>query len=269
MQQMPDVMNYSDYRHYLRDVMTYEKEASKATLASMGKLFGMSAPALQMVHRGERNLSVHKVYKITRVLKFSSEQTEYFEALVLKEQAENADEACYYDGKLLRMRGKSDLKRLRVSDPVLFSRWYIPALMLYLVEIAPGGEVSMEVLSQEFSVPKEELEIAVRELRNSGLLSVTAQGQFRIQADKISSTVSQKKFLKSFLDEVSRRVDSEFKSPDSFFTSDTMTLSLSHFRSFVSEHRSLVEKYMGMSVPACERAVFQTGFFAFPVTYPK
>jgi uncharacterized protein (TIGR02147 family) len=268
MQKMPDVLAYDDYRAYLRDVMTYEKEASKATLASVGKLFGISAPALQMVLSGERNLSIHRVHKIARLLKFSPEETEYFEALVLKAQAEDTDESRYYEGKLLRLRQSCDVTRLRISDPLLFSRWYIPALMLYLVEVAQSKDISSEKLAQVFSLPKAEMEWAFSELKKSGLLAVTAQGNFRIQADKISSTISQKRFLKSFLEECHKRVDIEFKSPDSFFTSETMTLSLTQFRNFVADHRSLVEKYMATTVPAEERAVFQSGFFAFPVTLP-
>jgi uncharacterized protein (TIGR02147 family) len=269
MQKMPDVTTYSNYRAYLRDVLAFEKEASKATLASLGKLFGISAPALQMVLAGERNLSVHRVHKIARLLKLSPEETEYFEALVLKEQAEDSDEARYYEGKLLRLQNSNDITRLRISDPVLFSRWYIPALMLYLVEVAQKDDVSTEKLAQLFSLPKEEMEQAFSELKKSGLLAVTAQGKFRIQADKISSTISQKRFLKSFLDECHKRVELEFRNPDSFFTSETITLSLTQFRNFVADHRSLVERYMAMSAPTEERAVFQSGFFAFPVTLPE
>ncbi len=269
MKRMPDVMQYQSYRAYLSDLMQYEKNASRATLASMGKLFGMSAPALQMVLSGERNLSVHKVYRITRLLKLGLLETEYFESLVLHDQAEDPDERAYYEGKLLRLRSGNDVVRLRVADPVLFSRWYVPALMLYLVEISPVDHVSDAELSRIFGLPKDELAQAVSELKNSGLLTVTEQGRFRIQADKMSSSSAQKYFLKSLLIECMRRVDVEFKSQDSFFTSETMTLSLAQFRSYVAEHRTLVEKYMSMTAPLGERAIFQSGFFSFPVTQPQ
>lgn len=263
--------SYSSYRAYLRDLLAAEKrENSAATFVRVGKAFGMSGPALQMIVSGTRNLSIHSVYRIARVLKFTPQEIEYFEALVLHEQAKSEDERAYHESKLNRIRSGVEPAHVRVPSAVMFSRWFVPALLVYLTEVHEqrGGEgVDCEAIARQFGVPAEDIASILDKLRAAGILSLSPQGRkFHFQPDKLVNSFSQKRFMASLLAEAQKRVETEFTSPTSFFSADTFAIPASTIRSFVLDYKALVQRYMALA-PTQEKgvAIMQCAIELFPV----
>lgn len=266
---VPSVIEYRSYRDYLRDVLAAEKrENPGATLARVGRIFGLSASALQMVVAGSRNLSIHLVYRIARTLKMSPEEIECFEGLVLVEQARDSEEREYHERKLNRLRELVRPTRVRIPGAVLMSRWFVPALLVVLTEVLrePPDENKVEELARVFGVDCQEMLSLLAKLRSTGVLSLSGGGRFHFQPDKLLNTFSQKRFLVSLLQECQRRVEVEFSNPHAFFSADTFAIPLECVRSFVLDYKDLVQKYMSISDDSDkESAVMQAAIQLFPV----
>jgi uncharacterized protein (TIGR02147 family) len=81
---LPSVLDYHDYRSYLRDVLqTRQRQDKNYTIAKFAKAIGFSSHSgLAMVLSGKRDLSSSYVDRCVRNLGLSGKQRLYFESLV-------------------------------------------------------------------------------------------------------------------------------------------------------------------------------------------
>lgn len=265
---VPSIIDYTSYRQFLRDVVTAERaQRPAATLQRIARLFDLTGPALSMVLDGSRNLAPHRVYRIARLLKMSREEIAYFEALVLSEQARDPEERDYHLSKLQELRNQKKTQTIRMTPSVLLSEWFIPAMLVYLLEVAPvdAAQVTPAHLATTFGLAEDHVARLLERLATTGILRVKPEGKVELRVDELATTVVQKNYLKSLLDETRRRIDPEYASPHSFFAADTLALPLSQVRSLILEYKALVEKYIACAAPREELSVIQTAFQLFPI----
>lgn len=126
---MIDVFEYFDHRKLLKDL--YEERKSrdpKFSYRYIGMKAGFkSAGYFNHVLTGKTNMSLHMALKIADVFKMKKYEVEYFELLVLFNQAKTQDEKRRYFHKIISLK-KTKHKILGKFQYDFFRKWYYVAV---------------------------------------------------------------------------------------------------------------------------------------------
>lgn len=192
----PDLLNYTNYRQYLKDYYLARKQAdprfSLRTLAQAARF--PSHGLLQYLMDGKRNLSKKTLVKLSQALELDKERSQYFENLVFFNQAKTLEEKGFYYDKLVRASGKSTFKKLDSSQLQAFRRWYTIAIREMLDLEGFRGNAAW--ISGRFLPPVQsyEAEEALALLLETGLIKKTANGYRAVDPD-----IATEDEVKSFL----------------------------------------------------------------------
>lgn len=126
----PDIFEYLDYREYLQAYYEWAKEARPGfSYRRFSRDAGYSAPnVLKLVIKGERNLTPTSTRRFARAMRLRRDEREFFEQLVMFDQARTPDEA---NEAYARIASSKRFRSARRIDNHLFeylSHWYYPAI---------------------------------------------------------------------------------------------------------------------------------------------
>jgi uncharacterized protein (TIGR02147 family) len=99
-----ELFNYHDYREFLTDWFSFQKENQSFSLRDFAEKCGLSTGYLPMVLSGKRNLSLKGFEKLQPALKLNQEETQYFKALLDLSDSQETKE---------RLRAFDEIKKLR------------------------------------------------------------------------------------------------------------------------------------------------------------
>lgn len=275
---MKTIRDYHSFRDFLKDVFLEEKNSSKrVTLNEYASKFGLSGPTLNMIFSGARNLTIGNLHEISRVLKFSTSDREYFEALVLKDQAEDKETKSYYSRRLKEISRKTKVKSIRVSDKRILSNWIVPALLIYLIDfenIKSGEnlkELDFNLIAKKFSLTPSEVQSFIRIFQQMEMLTIDKDDSVHIYFDKLTHHFPQKEYIKAVLTELAQRIDSDFENKQTLFRGLTFSIEKSQVSNLRRELLDVFEKYMAKnSENKDENIIIQALVGLFPVlTQPK
>lgn len=103
--EQPNLFNYLDYRHFLRDWLQSAKKNYGFSYRFFSKRAGLKSPSLyKMVMDGERDLVEGSLHKFLEGLNLSVKEKEYFATLVLYNQARSDEHRERYLGRLRAIR---------------------------------------------------------------------------------------------------------------------------------------------------------------------
>jgi uncharacterized protein (TIGR02147 family) len=254
---MKSLVDCSTYREYLEDRFLAEKKQSKGvTLSTFARAFGMSGPAFKMILSTRRNLTVDSIHRVATALKLSSSEHRYFEALVLRDQANELTTQLYYDRKLKTFRTVAPSRRVRTADTRMLGQWFLPALLIYLIDVEdacgkkPEG-IDCHAIAKKFGISNENVKKALALLCSSELKGLRPEDRMQIVYSKLSGSTTEKNFVRSVMAATIDRLVSEYGSDTSFFSTHSFSIDegeLSHLR---SEMNALVGRFM--SLPAGSR----------------
>lgn len=177
---MPDIFEYFDYRHWLRDAYEARKAGSPGFshryIASKAG-FGSSGTFARILD-GSRSLSMDAALGLSRVFGLGRAEKEYFEHLVLHNQAEGEAERRFFLEKLAAVR-KSRVQALRANQMALFEDWRRIALREALDLVEHRGDV--EALGALLSPPADGKDVreALEVLQELGLARPDENGIWR------------------------------------------------------------------------------------------
>jgi hypothetical protein len=101
----PNLFNYLDYRHFLRDWLTAAKKHYGFSYRVFSRRAGLRSPSLyKMVMDGQRDLIEGSLHKFLEGLSLSVKEKEYFATLVLYNQARTEEYKQRYLGKIRVLR---------------------------------------------------------------------------------------------------------------------------------------------------------------------
>ncbi len=193
----PDIFDYLDFRTLLRDIFNYKKLKNHlySYRVFAGKA-GFSSPNfLKLVIDGNRNLSNESIGKIAKGFGLEKQEREFFENLVLMNQASTNDEKNHYYKKMMSVSGYLKSHKLDQSKYKYFSKWYYPAIR----EIAVFGnrDSTPEQIAKSLNpnISTREAERALKILLELQLLRKDKTGKWE-QVDKILTTGPE---VKSFI----------------------------------------------------------------------
>lgn len=123
---MKEIYQYNHYRRFLGD---YFAESKRTTPAFSHQFFarkaGISSTGFMLhVIKGERNLTVPVMHKVARAIGLDREETEFFELLVLFDQAKDQKSKDYYLRKIMASRREKSTMQLRDMQYEFYDRWY-------------------------------------------------------------------------------------------------------------------------------------------------
>ena len=266
---MKSVFQYPSYRDFIRAAYLNAKSGRAGlTLKTYASKFGIGHSSLKMILIGKRNLTLPQAHSISKVLKFSSGESAYFEALVLKERAKKKTEIKNYTRRAQSAKADANLQGILLARTELLSDIYTLPVLVYLSDILHkrSGELILskeekKELATAFGVAPAVVETALHNLARTTFESGdTTQYVF----DRTVGALNQKQYLKNWLLESINRLETEFESRESLFTTSTISLSEENFEALNKELKKVVEKYLSM--PSKEVSVLaQVGIQSFVV----
>jgi uncharacterized protein (TIGR02147 family) len=260
----------TSYREYLQDYFEAERSRERtASMKSFSSRLGMSESGLRMILSGKRNLTVHNIHLISKGLKFSPLQTEIFEAMVLRDQAESEAERLYYSKRLKEKSDHYSLNDIKIGNNQSLKEWYSPALLLHLRENGLNSENltrQMRVsISQKLGISIEKLEDTLRIFDHTGCLSTAAKTNEHLIFDQLTSTNAQISYIKNCFSLAIRRVDTDYKPGRSLFSVKCVSIAEHKIREFGNDYKSMLERYMASSENEKNRKTVQVTFSAINV----
>ena len=174
----PDVLQYTNFRVYLRDYYDYKKKTQPAfSLRFFAEKAGLSSHAhLKLTIDGKRNITKSTVTKLINGLGLIKQRATYFENLVFFNQAQTDDEKKVYYEQLVKSSPHSKLHKMDVAQFRIFKEWHHSVIleMVALKGFRPipdwvskklGGMVTPAQVQESFNL-----------LLELGLLVKTANG---------------------------------------------------------------------------------------------
>ena len=179
----PDVLQYTNYRLFLRDYYDYKKSTSSAfSLRYFSQKAGLSSHAhLKLAIDGKRNLTKSTVTKLITGLGLEGHRAVYFENLVFFNQAKTEKEKQTFYTLLLKASPRSRLRRLDEAQFRIFKEWYHSMIleMISLKNFNPAPEWISRHLMGNLS-PSQVAE-SLKLLQELGLIVKTAKGYRRLE----------------------------------------------------------------------------------------
>ncbi len=265
---LPELCSFIDYRAYLNAVLGSEgRSRAGLSMSKFADALNMSRSALSMVLGGSRDLTIPAIHKFARALRLNSADHSYFEALVLMCQSETPEERSYYDRKLDAERQSRRTHGITTSSRTLVSEWFIPALLVYLIDVSDSPE-RWGAIAAKLGVTELHVRNVVAALESEGFLAFKGQGNVHITFNRVVAMISSQQYMKAAMMEAFRQVERHFDSSRHFFATHAFSLQEQDIKAFIEEFKALVDKYIG-STPASgtsqEPVVVQLCAQLFPV----
>lgn len=226
-----NLYGYTNYRKYLKDYYFFMKENDKSfSYKSFLLKAGLSGPNFyREVTDGKKNLSPSSASKFAFALNLSKKEKEYFETLVLFNQAKTTKNKQLYFDKLTTFENYTSVYEIPLKHYKYFSNWYNLAIREYIHANKFKGDY--EKLLEEITpkITLRQAENAVSLLQELNLIKQGDNGVYYLTEPILSTGNDVKEigvysFYKSML-EVSKKALDTFKGEDRYFRSLTGSFS--------------------------------------------
>jgi uncharacterized protein (TIGR02147 family) len=124
-----NILSYNDYREFLKKLYEQRKEENKKySYRKLAEDLGFNASNyIHLVIQRKRNLSEDAIGKIKKAIAWTAKEKNFFENLVLFNQATQKEDKIKYKGELDKII-TSQRQMLNPDHEAYFSNWYIPVL---------------------------------------------------------------------------------------------------------------------------------------------
>ena len=261
---MKPIYRYKVYRELLNDAYHEGKRESPGyTYASFAIKAGVKSPNyLKLVIDGKRNLTPANIQAFAKALRLAGDEIEYFEALVLENQAETPAERSYYRRRLARFRSQAShsIER-KAPNQLLEGELRTPVL---LCSLGQTREQAIARSSREMEVTEKVAESMLDSLIQDGELvqeDVASAAQLpRLQASSHHTMMSdpkglserQRLFLKAGLDEAQAIFKQRYPKGAAKFLSLLLTAHEGSLPALFSDLRTAAEKVAEKFDPTSE-----------------
>ena len=266
------IFEYENYRSFLKDYFSEQKKLKKIfSHRYFAKMAGFSSSSFcSHVMDGKKNLSVKSIFKMIAGLELQGKAAQYFETLVMYNQASTLHERELYFTLLNKIRKSTKFYRVNKKQFVFYDKWYYSVIRELVVYSDWQGDY---VKLGKMVIPPisgEKAKKSVEMLLEIGLLKMDNKGRYH-QSSKVitgesAPPVAINKLKKEFL---FKAIDSEekFKKPHKYSSSVTLSMSMKNYKKakkMIDELRRQL-LVLAMDDPKVDK-VFQANFQMFPLT---
>ena len=124
-----NIFQYTDYRSLLNDYYSFQKKAMKSfSFRFFASKSSVSQSMFKDIIAGRRRLSLTVMQKYASAMNLTPKETDYFGAVVQFVNSKTNDEKSLHFSRMLRLRGKCEVKILDESRYEFFRNWYHSAI---------------------------------------------------------------------------------------------------------------------------------------------
>ncbi len=220
--------------------------------------------------QGSRNLTVANLLQFAQALGLKGDEVEYFEALVLANQAKTTLEEKHYGARLRRIRAAKPRRTGKLSLDKHLSQWYFPAVYLCLKNEPAEGAVART--ATKLGLETQAVQAVVTELTSRGVLTIQ-DGCYRIEYEhlvlggKSKASVVQKQFLESQLKlslEAFRKKQAAGGGPARFF-SHTLSTTEDQYEKYVARVNGFLADITASAQDEASEKMLQVNVQLFPL----
>ncbi len=266
------LFGYTDFRAFLKEWYRLRKEKDpKFSYRKLAGLVGFkSAGHFSLILGGKANLSLRLLDRFVRILEMNQKETDYFQALVLYNQAKGFDEK---KRQFERMRSFQEF-RLQVIEPAqyeFFAKWHHSAVREALAIIPFRDDYAALARMIEPSITPEEASKSVALLCRLGMVVRNAQGVHRRVEPLLSSgpdapAVTVNEFLDQSL-ELARNALARMSREERMLSATTLSISSQTFGIIREEIRTLRKRILNLAKKdESPDRVYQIQLHAFPLS---
>jgi uncharacterized protein (TIGR02147 family) len=269
---MNSIFSYTDFRKFLSDYYC-EKKAERKTFSYRfiaGKVGFKSAGHFTQILKGKANISIVLIERFAEFLKLKKREAEYFQNLVLFNQARNHEDKKRHFDKLSSFR-EAAVRVVDAQQYEFYDKWYYAAVHELLDFYQFNGDYKDLCRQIEPAITPTEAQKAIELLSNLGFIKRDELGYYRKTSTAIStgstaSSLSINSFVLNTLKLAAEAVD-RFPREERNLSWLTMSCSPESFAAIVEELRAFRRRALDIASadPAADR-VYQFNFQIFPMS---
>lgn len=274
---MTDIFDYSDYRSYLADYyqeekarrpsFSYQHLATRAGFRNKGFLYN--------IIQGHKNISRSSVYKLSRALKHTRAEAEYFGNLVAFNQATDVTEQTHFYEAMEAVkhagRATSQAQTVRRDQYRLYSQWYYSVVRSLIDLYGFTGDYTWLARAVSPPITVTQARHAVETLVRLGLVSVSDDGTHTVVHKTITTgpQVQSLAVLNLHLDMMDKAADAVRTLPRDVRNVSGLLLGISPktYDRICDEVQELQKRILAMAEEDSQAdRVYQCNFHLFPVS---
>jgi uncharacterized protein (TIGR02147 family) len=268
------IYEYEDYRSYLRDFFSAQKESNKNfTHRYFAKMAGFSSSSFCLhVMNGRKNISGESIQKFIIALGLKGKAARYFEALIRYNQNKKLYDRELYFSQLNKIRRGTKFYRVNKRQFVLYSEWYFSVIRELAVHSDWNGDYRRLGNMVVPPLSEEKTKKAVETLIDVGLLIKNDYGTLRQNFPVVSAQAAPafvvNKLKKDFLFKA-LEAEEKFRKPAKYSSSATLSMSMRSFEKAKVMIDDVRQALLTMAMNDMEvDQVFQVNFQMFPLSGP-
>lgn len=268
---MKPLYEYQDYRAFLKDIYSDRKAANPIyTYEYMGSKVGFrSTGYFSQVIRGQTNISLEMAHGFAEFFGLNKKESDYFETLVLFNQAQSHAEKKLYYEKMISFREASP-KTLGTEQYEYLSNWHNVAVreILNVYRFQGNYEELAKLVRPAISV--EQAREAVATLERIGLVTKDDRGVYTLTGRHVASHFAQSPVAGNYLLnslEVAKRSLDAIPREERELSSVTMSISKQGYDQITKELQAFRNRIreIAESHEDADRA-YQFNFQVFPIS---
>lgn len=167
---MKTVYAFMSHREYLQEFYEFHKRHQRGfTLAAFAKKADLKSGAyLKMILEGKRKLTVKNIHGFAKAAQLNYEETQYFEALVHYEQAEDPNTREFYGQRIKDLSWQRPKQLAKNIGKNIFSDWYYPAALVCIENVT--RKTALKRLEQRLGLGHEASSKLIAEFLEVGLI---------------------------------------------------------------------------------------------------
>jgi uncharacterized protein (TIGR02147 family) len=269
---MNSIFSYTDYRKFLSDFYlekkTERKSFSYRFIAS--KVGFKSAGHFTQIITGKANISIVLIERFAEFLKLKKREAEYFQCLVLFNQAKNHEDKKRYFDKMTSFR-EATVRVVDAAQYEFYDKWYYTAIHELLDFYKFRGDYKELGRQIEPSIPPAEAQRSIELLASLGFIKKDAHGYYRKTSATITTgnsapSLAVNSFVLNSLKLSAEAID-RFPRDERNLSWLTMSLSQESYNEVVEELRAFRRRALDIaSQDSAADRVYQFNFQVFPLS---
>lgn len=186
---MKSIYTFINYRHYLKAFYEAKKAANKAfSYQTFALCAGFTTKSyLIEIIAGRKSLSKNSIYKVAEAMGLKKKETEYFEALVLFNEAKAIKEREFYFDRIKTLAGKAKAKHIGVDQYRYFSQWYHPVIRELVTMGCFKGDFAQLAKQLKPSISQKQAKESVDLLLSLGLIKKSAGSTYKLSDANVTT----------------------------------------------------------------------------------
>jgi uncharacterized protein (TIGR02147 family) len=269
---MDSIFSYTDYRKFLSDFYREKKALRKSfSYRFIASRVGFkSAGHFTQILTGKANISIILIERFAEFLDLKKRETEYFQCLVLFNQARNHEDKKRYFDKMMSFR-EATVRVVDAAQYEFYDKWYYTAIHELLDFYRFKGDYKELGRQIEPAISPAEAQKSIELLAGLGFIKKDAHGYYRktsaaITSGKSAPSLAVNSFVLNSLKLSAEAID-RFPREQRNLSWLTMSLSQKSYDEIVEELRAFRRRALDIASqdPEADR-LYQFNFQVFPLS---